>query len=349
MKIKSLFTKDYSAIYILFLILISFSINQYYAFIGVLPVDSFSTFNSGYDLLNGSIPFKDYWIIKGPVLDIIQAIYFKLFGVSWFSYAAHASTFNSLFAVATFFTLRKFDLELKYAFYYSVLASALMYPTYGTPFTDHHVSIFSMMSIYASCLAIKTRHNIYWFFIPILQLTSRLTFIIMSFFLVINKIPSLIVFLDLKIIIIILIFLIVMTLTFIAAKNTAGRLIKVTDQRFSYIESYFKNTFSLRLLLVESQWLKIANNKLCMKVMWSNGFANFLVQSPRIIVEMLILFFLVIILINSPENGFNNLILTSPIIMRLLPHIQRIFVIVGQLSAGYSSIVRIAQVKDGRI
>lgn len=188
-----------------------------------------------------------------------------------------------------------------------------------------------------------------WFFIPILQLTSRLTFIIMSFFLVINKIPSLIVFLDLKIIIIILIFLIVMTLTFIAAKNTAGRLIKVTDQRFSYIESYFKNTFSLRLLLVESQWLKIANNKLCMKVMWSNGFANFLVQSPRIIVEMLILFFLVIILINSPENGFNNLILTSPIIMRLLPHIQRIFVIVGQLSAGYSSIVRIAQVKDGRI
>ena len=43
-----------------------------------------------------------------------------------------------------------------------------MYPTYGTPFTDHHVSIFSMLSIYASCLAIKTRYNIYWFFIPIL-------------------------------------------------------------------------------------------------------------------------------------------------------------------------------------
>ena len=127
MKIKSIFTKDNSAIYILFLILISFSINQYYAFIGVLPVDSFSTFNSGYDLLNGSIPFKDYWIIKGPVLDIIQAIYFKFFGVSWFSYAAHASTFNSIFAVATFFTLRKFDLELKYAFYYSVLALSLIH------------------------------------------------------------------------------------------------------------------------------------------------------------------------------------------------------------------------------
>ena len=42
-----------------------------------------------------------------------------------------------------------------------------MYPTYGTPFTDHHVSIFSMLSVYSLCLAIKTKKNIYWFLIPI--------------------------------------------------------------------------------------------------------------------------------------------------------------------------------------
>ena len=35
-----------------------------------------------------------------------------------------------------------------------------MYPTYGIPFTDHHVSIFSMLSIYALILAIKTNKNI---------------------------------------------------------------------------------------------------------------------------------------------------------------------------------------------
>ena len=165
--IKALFTKYKTSLYFFFLILISFSINQYYAFIGVLPIDTFSTFNSGYDLLNGSIPFKDYWIIKGPVLDIVQAIFFKFFGVSWFSYAAHSSTFNSIFALGTFFTLRKFKLDLKYAFVYAALASLLMYPTYGTPFTDHHVSIFSMLSIYSLCLAIKTKKNIYWFLIPI--------------------------------------------------------------------------------------------------------------------------------------------------------------------------------------
>ena len=157
-----------SYIYYITLIIISFSINQYYAYIGVLPVDSFSTFNAGYDILNGSYPFKDFWSIKGPVLDILQAIYFKFFGISWFSYAAHSSSFNTIFAISTFFTLKKFDLDIKYCFIYSLLASILMYPTYGTPFTDHHVSIFSILSVYCLCLAFKTKRNIYWFVIPIL-------------------------------------------------------------------------------------------------------------------------------------------------------------------------------------
>ena len=163
-----------SYLYVFILIAISFSINQYYAYIGVLPVDSFSTFNAGYDILNGSYPFKDFWSIKGPVLDILQAIYFKFFGISWFSYAAHSSTFNSIFALSTYFTLRQFNLDHKYCFIYSTLASILMYPTYGIPFTDHHVSIFSMLSVYCLCLAIIKKKNIYWFFIPI--------FLILGFF-----------------------------------------------------------------------------------------------------------------------------------------------------------------------
>ena len=108
---KSFLIKKQSYFYIFFLISVSFSVNQYYAFIGVLPVDSFSTFNAGYNILNNSIPFKDFWTIKGPVLDLIQAIYFKFFGVSWYSYAAHSSTFNSIFAVSTFLTLRKFNIS----------------------------------------------------------------------------------------------------------------------------------------------------------------------------------------------------------------------------------------------
>ena len=116
---KKLYKKKNFYFYIFFLILISFFFNQYYAHIGVLPVDTFSTFNGGYDVLNGRLPFRDYWTVKAPLLDLIQAFFFKIFGVSWFSYAAHASVFNSLFALSTFFTLRKFNLELKYCFIYS--------------------------------------------------------------------------------------------------------------------------------------------------------------------------------------------------------------------------------------
>ena len=111
----------------------------------MLPVDSFSTFNGGYDILNGSVPFKDYWVLKGIVLDIIQSGFFKIFGVSWFSYSLHSSTFNTIFALTTFFTLRKFDLEIKYSFFYAVLSSVLMYPTYGIPFTDHTTAIFCIL------------------------------------------------------------------------------------------------------------------------------------------------------------------------------------------------------------
>ena len=154
-------------LYLILLVIFSFFFNLHYSYIGVLPVDSFSTFNSGYDILNGSLPFKDFWTIKGPVLDIIQAFIFKLFGISWFSYAAHSSIFNSIFALATFFTLKKFDLEIKYCFFYSILASVLMYPTYGIPFTDHHVAIFSMLSIYCLCLAIKFKDLRYWYLVPV--------------------------------------------------------------------------------------------------------------------------------------------------------------------------------------
>ena len=166
MKLISFLENIYS--YVIFLVFASFSINFYYAYIGVLPVDSFSTFNSGYDILNGDLPFRDFWLIKGLVIDTLQALFFKAFGVSWFAYASHASTFNVIFALATFFTLKKFGLEKKYCFYYSLLASILMYPTYGIPFTDHHVSIFSILSIYCLCLAIKFDELKYWLIIPVL-------------------------------------------------------------------------------------------------------------------------------------------------------------------------------------
>ena len=158
-------------------ILFFFSIlfNQYYGYIGILPIDSFLVFNSGYDFLNGKLPFIDYWTIKEPLLDAIQAIFFKIFGVSWFSYVLHASAINALISIFTFHTLYKLKLNINYCFIYSILVSTIAYTSAGTPYVDHHSSILSMISIFCFILALKTNLKVYWFLLPIFLVTAFLT------------------------------------------------------------------------------------------------------------------------------------------------------------------------------
>ena len=154
--------------FLLILILFSILFNQYFGYIGILPIDSFLIFNSGYDFLQGYYPFKDYWTIKEPFIDFLQAIFFKLFGVSWFSYVFHASVFNCIITVSTFFILRYFSLNLELSFFYSLCVAILTYPSAGTPFSDHHTLILSVLSIYIFFIALKTHNKFLWMLIPIL-------------------------------------------------------------------------------------------------------------------------------------------------------------------------------------
>ena len=92
----SKFLSHKEKIFILFLFLFSIIINQYYGNRGAFPMDSFHFFESGYRVLNGDIPFVDYWLVKGPLLDYIQALLFYMFWVNWQVYVLHASLINAL-------------------------------------------------------------------------------------------------------------------------------------------------------------------------------------------------------------------------------------------------------------
>jgi len=155
-------------LYFTVLLFFSVALNQYYGYLGINPIDSFISFNSGFDILNGYFPFKDYWTITGPFIDFIQAIFFKIFGISWFSYILHASIFNFIFAISVFYTLHKFELNVHYCFIYAFLVSVLAYPSAGTPYVDHHSSFLSIISIFCFILALKTSSKKYWFSLPIL-------------------------------------------------------------------------------------------------------------------------------------------------------------------------------------
>ena len=182
----------------LFIVLIfSFSllINQYYGNKGVFPVDSFSHFDTGFRILLGEHPFKNYWIVSGPLVDYIQAIFFYFFGVTWQSYLLHASLFNALISVATFAFLRSFKLSAYYSLIYSLLFSILAYPTSGTPFVDHHSAFFSLLGIYALILAIKTEKILHWLLVPFLFGFAFLSKQVPSSYIIISVILTLSIFL----------------------------------------------------------------------------------------------------------------------------------------------------------
>ena len=84
----------YLSIYLV-LIIFSFFVNFYYSSFGIEPVDSFVLFNGGFKVLNGLTPFKDYWLVTGPLMDYLNAFFFKLFDVSWKSYVIHSSLTNT--------------------------------------------------------------------------------------------------------------------------------------------------------------------------------------------------------------------------------------------------------------
>ncbi len=201
--ISKLFShKDKIFIFLLFLFSVLF--NQYYGNKGIFPMDSTHFFDSGFRILKGDVPFVDYWLVKGPLLDYIQAIFFSIFGVNWQSYLLHASFFNGLIVISTFYVLKNFQLENKYCFFYSFLFAILAYPSSGTPFIDHHSAFFCLLAAYSFLLAIKKQKNFYWILPPILLIFGFLSkqvpttyfglsliFVLTLYFLILKKFKAL--------------------------------------------------------------------------------------------------------------------------------------------------------------
>ena len=79
--------KDNQSIFNLFVIcLTAILFNFYFGSIGVYPIDTFAFFDSSHAIIKGSLPFKDYWVMNGPILDFFQSIFFYLMGVKWYAY-----------------------------------------------------------------------------------------------------------------------------------------------------------------------------------------------------------------------------------------------------------------------
>jgi len=190
MKNNILFNKE--SFYISFLFIFALLINQYYGNRGIFPTDSFSHFDTGFRILLDEHPFRDYWIVSGPLVDYLQALFFYLFGVNWQAYILHASIINGILSVLTFLVLKNFKLNTFYCFIYSLFFSILAYPTSGTPFVDHHSAFFSLIGIYILILAIINEKIYYWILLPIFFIFAFLSKQVPAFYVIISVLVVLI-------------------------------------------------------------------------------------------------------------------------------------------------------------
>ena len=154
-------------IFVISLAIISFSVNFYYASLGVLPIDTFAFFDTGFRLTVGDLPFVDYWTISGPFIDLLQAFYFSVLGVSWNSYILNGSIINLIITLISYNFFKKTGLSLQFSFFYAICVAFLANPSMGTPFPDHYSTFFSLFAIMSFLSALKYEKDIYWFLIPI--------------------------------------------------------------------------------------------------------------------------------------------------------------------------------------
>lgn len=149
---------------ILIISLFSFSINFYYGHQGLMPLDDLQNFNSGFRVLKGDFPFKDYYSITGPFLDIWQSYIYKIFGISWQSFVLHASLMNCLYSISIFIFLQKLNFSLITSFLFSISGGLLMYPTAGNPTVEHSSLILSVIATFLFIIGSKENKN-YLFFL----------------------------------------------------------------------------------------------------------------------------------------------------------------------------------------
>ena len=126
----NLFIKDYNLkiISIIFIIIFSFGNNYYYSNIGAFPIDTFLHYDSAYRILKNELPIRDFWVVSGIVVDLIQSIFFWIFGVNWNSLVIHSSILNSIICIFTYYFFLNLGINKLRSLIYTLCFSKLHSP-----------------------------------------------------------------------------------------------------------------------------------------------------------------------------------------------------------------------------
>ncbi len=115
---------------------------------GFFAFDQSIVFDGSYRIVSGQIPYKDFLIPFGPMTFWLQAIFFKIFGISYFVYICGAAVINVVVAAESFFLVRILFPKPKMLSYFAgILTSVWFYPPFGTPWPEQTAFFFSLTAL----------------------------------------------------------------------------------------------------------------------------------------------------------------------------------------------------------
>jgi hypothetical protein len=139
-----------------------------------MPLDASQIYNGAWRVLNGQVPYRDFWLPYATVPIIAQAVMFWALGMSWMSYVLQASLLNGLYAASLTWAGVRFGLALPIAGVCGLVAGLIAYPPMGAPHIDNHATIFcsSLMLLVLLGILSPTRRGVWWLFAPPLAILA---------------------------------------------------------------------------------------------------------------------------------------------------------------------------------
>ena len=144
------------------------AINQYYGNYGYMPLDLSVIYNGAWRVLNGEVPYRDFWLPHSTLPIMLQAAMFWALGMSWTTYVLQASLFNGFFATCITWAGVRFGMTLPVAGLFGVVAGLIVYPPVGAPMYDTHAAIFCSILILVVLFGIlnPARRGLWWLLAP---------------------------------------------------------------------------------------------------------------------------------------------------------------------------------------
>ena len=120
---------------------------------GFMPLDHSVAFDGGWRILSGQVPWRDFGAPSFVTPSLVQALFFGLFGVTWWSFLLHAMVANAVFAGLVFGLARRLGLGLGVSGVLGLASSVIFYPPVGLPFADQEAFLFTFLALFVALVA----------------------------------------------------------------------------------------------------------------------------------------------------------------------------------------------------